>query len=268
MRTARLILIVGVLGAASLVAPGTALASVIDITAGVTLFSDNFESQPGDQISHGGYPDTSGDYDPTATAWTGMYEDAGGYNIQVTDAAGANGPGAYQGVNYLRIGRSVEYSACPYAEAGFTAPGTSHTLRIEQMLYLTSDDFGAMQLWITQANGNPDVVLRTNGGNVQAYCTDLPGDHFATIAGLSYALNQWQKWQVDWTPGTGELAISIDGAAPVASDIAQSRSPVARVAFSKGISGPFYVDEVPEPAGMVMLAAGMLGLVAYAWRKR
>ena len=33
-------------------------------------------------------------------------------------------------------------------------------------------------------------------------------------------------------------------------------------------AGVMYLDAVPEPGTLVLLATGLIGLLAYAWRKR
>ena len=90
--------------------------------------------------------------------------------------------------------------------------------------------------------------------------------------GITYAENQWQKWQIDWTVGSSTFALKVDNAtaASVPLDTSGSYSALSNFWFGTGEGSTMYVGAIPipEPCSLALLSSGLLGLLAYAWRKR
>ena len=98
---------------------------------------------------------------------------------------------------------------------------------------------------------------------------------------MGITLNAWHNVEVDWLKGAGTFTLSIDGvtsdpllAAPT-SGWSNSGATTAAVMEYTGDANPgnftTYIDGVkpiPEPSAVVLLASGLIGLLAYAWRKR
>ena len=265
MRSSNLFLGVLVMGVSVLVISASASATIVNMTTGQTLFYDNFEGM-GTNVSHAAYPDASGDYNPTGGSpglWN-IIEDAPQV-VQVTDATGANGPGTLQGSNYLRLHKyQTDFSAGQL----FTVQSTTgHHIHWEQMLYagsLTAGD-NPVQILGDGTDGRRFNILTSYGG--YGVVGSYNGADFPPAAlTVGYVANKWQKWEIDYNIGDAFLKLTIDGVS--ASNVPiMSGGNLGAISLDSGSVG--YADEVavPEPSTVTMLMAGLLSLLAYAWKK-
>jgi hypothetical protein len=270
MRSFKLFLMLSILGMGALLVSVPASAdSMIVRNATSTLFSDNFQGL-GTAVSHAVYPDASGDFDPTGGSpgsWT-IGEGTSPENVQMTDYVDPAAIGEHYGADYLRIVRPVGGSGS--AQVNFAAQSTGSQLHLETMLRMgapnTSPGSSAGQIVGETTGAWPINVVAGlyNGGDKVWY---YHGGWVDT--GLTYAENTWQKWQIDWTVGSATFAIKIDGAT-AASLTADTGSVVSDFWFGPGESCTMYVGAmpIPEPCVVTLASSGLLGLLAYAWRKR
>lgn len=261
-----------VLAAVAVLTCTSASASVINMSTSTTLFYDDFEGL-GNAVSHTPYP-TSGDYNPIATAGAWSISEGAVENIQVTDSVASPDPGTLQGKNYLRIHRVTDAGGDNgQAIAAFaTQSKLGDHIRVQEMVNVSSAaQITPFYMCIFGSHSRYAIGLFTNGnaanGSIDYYAPD--GNVNAT--GLSFAAGQWQKWQVDYNIGAPDMTFSIDGGTPVTLAV-HAPGDLLSVYFARGAagSGEAYVDEVavPEPTGTALLLSGLVGLIAYAWRKR
>ena len=90
----------------------------------------------------------------------------------------------------------------------------------------------------------------------------------------------WHTMEAQYNPTTKLLSLIVDGGTPKTTTVSPFTSPPgAKTLYigtnssgSRGFTGA--IDEVvvsnlvPEPTALVLLATGLIGLLAYAWRKR
>ena len=92
--------------------------------------------------------------------------------------------------------------------------------------------------------------------------------------GLTHTIGQWNDVVATHTNGTADWTISVNGSAPVAVTMNPSPSnptglPVGFKTYCYPVgAGGLYLDAIPEPGTIVLLFTGLIGLLAYAWRKR
>ncbi|MBP8800296.1 MAG: hypothetical protein KBI41_02070 [Kiritimatiellae bacterium] len=198
---------------------GAQAVTVINQTTKQLLFYDDFESAPA--ASSSAHPDTSGDYDPVATVVPGsswLINETGPTNIQVTAyrGNGVNDPARPpQGTNYLRVVR--HWDAAP-SEATLVLPAVQNTpgdkIHLEMLVWIPRHpNWGAFRFSLlgSDANSRVNVAVETNRvdtGDVQSQA--MAGGHYK-IDGLTYRVETWQKWEVDYVIGATTFTISVDG---------------------------------------------------------
>ena len=270
-----------VFGIAVLFAMMPVSAEVVNVTTSTQLFYDGYEGL-GTNVSHAAYPDDTGDFDPVAVVGSGTitYE-VNNYDGQVTDhiytqAVEGIDLGPYEGKNYLRM----QGSALVQYTMGFTPQNTADDrVHYEQMLCLSdlvawnASDFG-LAIYGKAGDGTILFQLQAFGSGDVRYVNYAGGTPPPTIStGLAFDMNVWQKWEIDYAFGAATGSLTIDGETFNGLPFAATEVGWGQIIFNKPATaatgkGVTFVDEVPEPAGMVLLLSGMVGLLAYAWRKR
>ena len=271
MRSSKLFLIVLVFSVGTLIVSEPASAGIVNMTTGQTLFYDDFEGQADIATSHLAYPDPLAGQPlaaPNAASvgtWS-IYEPSSWTNVQVTDHIGGTDPGAYQGTKYLRVARTIGTVAA--AQQLFDSQETlGDHIRFQQMVYISDSSAGGLQLVGRAANDDVRINLYALGGGSLASYT---GGDFQAISGIGYAVNQWQKWTIDYNIGASTFGLAIDSASVSGIGVTTGGS-LRYFGFTQdnGLN-PVYFDAapVPEPNAMAIVLAAAVGLLAYAWRKR
>ena len=213
------------------------------------LFDDNFDSG-----TVGVAPD-----DPAVGTWS-----FSGDSMLTTDAAS---PGPASSPNYFSVNRSATWND---AKAQFTARQTTGTdlVRVE------------FDYFISEANGVDAIgyIALFDQGNIGEFQYIQPRGNGAVSSGggalSGLVVDTWQHWTIDYNPGATTMDITIGST--LNDDISGYATPAGIDAVSLSATttyGPFYFDNVevsivPEPSSVALLLSGLLGLVAYAWRKR
>jgi hypothetical protein len=259
MRCYNLFLLLLVVGVIALVAAPTLSSTV--------LFQDDFESGTAGSAPTGGAPGN----------WQVWLAD--GHFSVVNDAA----PGPASGANYLYLGRG-NTSGWVEGDAFFAnqaANGT--TVRLDFDINSLSTNWPLTFYGAEQDHPNSStlwkevyqIVLNPNG--VVADWTQ--GGAAVPLAGMQWKNNQWQHCEVDYTIGSGKFDITYDGVTKTGLAIAPGGHDINCIVFAPGVGaagdiGLQYFDNVtvtigvPEPSSIALLVSALVGLVAYAWRKR
>ena len=255
-----------------LLASASVYADIVNVSTSSTLFSDNFESQPAGQTSHIAAPDGRGGLavaSPTGGSpgsWS-VFDQNSYEGVQVTDHTGGGDPGAAQGSKYLRMYRP-DGGGYSVAKEMFSAEAatTGNHIQWEQELNISAAAAPNAQILFRAANDDTRINLTMDAaGDVLTYWN---GD-FYPLSGVSFTPGAWQKWTLDYNIGDGVYSISV-GSTNAAGCGAVSGGSVDYVAFVSNGPSTFYVDAapIPEPSSIVLLGSAMVGLLAYAWRKR
>ncbi len=273
MRSSKLLLALLILGVIALSVSAPATAGIINMTTPTTLFYDDFEAYS--PVSTVAYPDGSGDYDPTAgTAGTWAFTEPNPNRIQVTDYAT---PGAFQGSKYLRAYNEASQMV---AYMNFARQSTiGEKIHFEQMVYIGKTPIvGSLPFLIIGLDGSSTrrfhlVTSTSQFGLTEGQVACYDSGPSAPIPGLTYTAGVWQKWEIDYAIGTTLIDVTIDGTK--VSNISTGSLPggaLDRIKITTGSDSgtiaKLYLDEVPEPSSIVLLASGLIGLLCYAWRKR
>jgi hypothetical protein len=187
--------------------------------------------------------------------------------IQVTDATGTNGPGTLQGNNYLRLVRGG-LAPLSAGEVFTVQSDVGDHIHWEQMLYAGSDAASANPLQIigSGTDGNRFNILTSYGG--YGVVGSYNGVDFPPAAlSVGYVANKWQKWEIDYNIGDSFLKLTIDGVSAANVPILSGGNLGGIALISDSIG---YADEVavPEPSTLALAMAGVVSLLAYAWKKR
>jgi hypothetical protein len=271
-KSRRWVLVVSMVGAVALYAVSPA--------SGGVLYQDDFEGYG--SVSHAAFPDSSGTYNPTSpTVGTVNVNEQYLYNVQVTDHVDATGVSdpttAGQGAKYLRINDHTytnDYDTAIVAATGLdqTVPGTA--VHWEQLMYIPVQVNGVVSFAAFQG-GTFSTPLFSLGNDSAGFIKNV-----ATGAELNlpYTAGQWQKWAVDYTVGASSFTMTVGSnsvSVPVANPGAFGSTYIAAANYmsygteSIGVdSGLITAVPTPEPSCLAMLAAGLVSLLAYAWRKR
>jgi len=220
--------------------------SISNLTVATTLFRDNFES---------------GGFSPSVGTWTTV-----GPDVTVTNAVS---PGPAEGSFYASLFRDSNTNNQGNLQASFAAQNTAgDVILLRMMVYLNDSVDTRAQLLLDNGDFNSARawVVPDGAGHVLAI-----GPGFSrTNTGLTYAINQWQEWDLQYTIGASTFSVTVNGA--TASGFTSfTTGGASKADLFNGASNPsgtFFLDAVPpastgapEP-GAWMLALGGLAAVA------
>lgn len=270
MRTSKLLLMALVCGVGGWLASGSASAEVINVTTGAQLFGDTFE-ELGTNVSHTDYThNDGGDYDPLQFPGYGMWSvvEQGEDRVQVTDATGLYGPGAFQGSNYLRLVRDGVGEPTVFQTFQANQATPSDHIRFSEMVYITPSDAGKDNPVSIAGLGTGDVirfdVITNNSPAGASSVGNYTGAWPPAAIPIAYTAGQWQKWQIDYLIGATTYDLTI-GQSTVSGIPAMSAGDFGTIRIFS--DSQVFLDEVPEPSGVVLLLSATAGLLACAWRK-
>lgn len=258
---------------------GTAQANMITYN-GSTVFNDTFENQTV------GVPPSTANISPGPGEWSYLLSGANlGVKIETID--NPSGPGAFEGTKYLYMERPSDGGAAVSRGIG-TAFNTGN-VHAEMMVYQfvnLGNNFGSVHF-----NAGSNDGENTGGGGAlfqavsfpdnKIWMMDVDGDwgggHLLQKAGggdLLWAAEQWQKWEFDIDLDADTLVITVDGVQSATEDfVADVPLQFLNTRMNGGGAGGTngsraYIDAVPEPGTLALLVSGLIGLMAYGWRKR
>jgi len=182
----------------------------------------------------------------------------------VRDAAA---PGAYTGTQYLETSRDASGSG--HARFIYSVePSVGDTVRAEFMLYSETGDNR-----INWGAGTPPTDLATtyrgsvriNASGTFMYINPTTPQTGAWTVASSTTITRgvWQHWIMEYTVGSGQFSVSIDGSTPEVfptMTTADAGSYTRFFSIANAGNGKFYIDSVliPEPASLSLLALGGL----------
>ena len=251
------LLTIALAGVLLLVAASAQADLLISSTSGL-VFNDDFEGGTVGQAPDNG-------------ALPGSWSVASGAGVVVDSSYGSLGttliPAAYQGGQLLGVTGN-------WGNVSMLLESTvsSGSVWMEWMMYLPSEiplhGFFTDNA-VTLTNDVPDPA--TNIGVVQQWTT-LGGDDTYQPTGVTYQADMWQRWVVDMNFDTAMYTLSVDGQASGPLDMrnagAFSQLDLYWGSTSALAGGSYFIDAVPEPSTVALLATGLVGLLACARLKR
>jgi hypothetical protein len=231
--------------------------------SGIVLFQDSFEG------------DTVGAALGTVTPSVGQ-----NYTTNVDDALIANvttqpGPGAGNSGKFVAINTAVGLNARAYLTAEGQAASAGEVVTFKGNMYVAAGSGRALDI-ATYADlpsfaGNVFDWSVYKNGTVTYYNT---GDTVKQTATGTFTTGAWVPFQVvaDYTAKT--YSVNVGGV---------TFSDVFNTASTNSVPGLFLscpttgvaldnlaitIGQVPEPSSLLVLVSGVVGLLAYAWKKR
>jgi hypothetical protein len=233
-----------------------------------SILADDFESYDlhsapnncGPEKAIWGQPfGVSAEYGNSVGIWQSTYGGLTGGEgnkcLLVDRGAGGCGITGYGDADRSNVGETIKASMLFY------------NFNVETSVYLQQGDTTLLQLGIFGSNGGtgPGIVKVLNPD--QATWSDT-GFRFANEESAV-----WSKLEVTYVNGNlaNKFAISVDGGDPFTATgyAAGNLNAIMFKSDANHSTGLFdAVGAVPEPSSLAVLVSGILGLLAYAWRKR
>jgi hypothetical protein len=236
------------------------------------LFMDNFETG-----AHGDVLDVAS---PGPGTWALSGSVPGNSLRLAIPTAGGGLPASVYGAQYgatIRGMPEVAGGVYNYADAPFAAQSNaSDLIRFEAEIY-GQDGNGSsgkpvdLKLSLMSAGTETNsVVIEGNGSTASISVGDV-------ATSLTWGIGNWHHVTMDYHPTASTFDLSIDDqsltglamATPSAVDAVRfSQTSVGQDRWSVFDNVQISVMSTPEPSAIALMVTGLLGLVAYAWRKR
>ena len=252
-----LLTLVGVLFLMPVVAQATLIENQ---TTPAVIFQDGFEG-----VASGAAP-------VAITGTWGAPVVGGSNSIFVTDSATA-GFAAYEGNQFLKLHSVSPTSSCNIVGTVAGASGSGDTIQMRLAFRNALDSYG-LSVRPVDSSGSVLIQLELVGPvgyeGLDPNSISYHNGSFGST-GLTSNPNEWNELLVTHVNGVNEWDISVNGGDPVT--ISGYTGPAAnnwtklRVNYAYG-TGVSYLDAVPEPSSLALLASSLIGLLCYAWRKR
>jgi hypothetical protein len=162
-----------------------------------------------------------------------------------------------------------------YADAQFAVQNiASNRVRLEAEIYGQNAGATTADLKLAFLSGTTELNAVTLSGGASIGSVAVGG----TATGLEYSLGAWHHVTMDYSPMTSTFSLAIDGQTPLTGLAVTTPSAVDGFRFVETSAGQdrwscydnvkVSVGAVPEPSSIALLVSAIMGLVAYAWRKR
>jgi hypothetical protein len=247
MKTLRILAAVIVAGIVGPVRAGTI--SVTNTTTNTVVFSD--EGFEDDTVATSPNAPTVGSWVPLPQTTTGA---------SVSNAAS---PGPYDGANYLTMNRvSGAFPNTADESAVFSAPvPVGETMHASFAFQYQATGASSVEFNLYSGSTRRVIILAEAdyAGFPNYYAVSGSGSATVT-SNLAIKPGQWQTIGIDYTAGSSDLTLTVDGTSQVLTG-AVTGGAVDRIRFNTGASNTtYYIDAVPVPEPTSLLIAG-LGLV-------
>lgn len=284
MRSFYLCLVLSLVGVCALFASAPVFADTI-------LFQDGFETES--VVSTGAPGTTTSAFPGAPTIGNGWYSinHSGSANQQNSDVQVTNWgtPGPKTGNNYLRLVRDITSGNSSYneAEADIGRQTTvGDIVRCEADVYIPI--FAGNNIFQFYGFDYGGSVEKDNFNfTVHSDGTIWNVARTAVATGLTATAGMWQHWMVDFHVASGATTtvdLTVGGSTVtglLTKNAVNSSGYLQRVVFDNGFASTqdyqsdvdnvkvtLNPSSVPEPSSVVLIGTGLLGLLAYAWRKR
>jgi hypothetical protein len=163
-------------------------------------------------------------------------------------------------------------------DAQFAAQSSASTrVRFEAEFYGQIAGATPVDLKLAMLSGTTEVGGITLSGGSSVGTVVFGGAPTA----LTYSIDAWHHLTMDYLPTTATFSVAIDGQTPLTGLAMTTPSAVDGFRFAQTSGATAGSDRwsvfdnvsvttstVPEPTTLTLLASGLLGLLAYAWKKR